>query len=131
MISSKLICASCVGYVERAYYGFDVTSPRMLVGNNLSNSVSVKICGCGYVCDMIFYWSVWIPCSRINTPRENIETPSTFQTSFLEAMLGELGRLSCLELATEPSPQVDPPRRIYRLANYPQRDFGRPRWMDL
>ena len=34
---------------------------------------------------------------RTNTPRENIETPSVFQTSFLEAMLGELGRLSCLE----------------------------------
>ena len=34
---------------------------------------------------------------RINTPRENVETPSAFQTSFLEAMLGELGRLSCLE----------------------------------
>ena len=34
---------------------------------------------------------------RINTPRENVETPSAFQTSFLEAMLGELGRSSCLE----------------------------------
>ena len=40
---------------------------------------------------------VWIPCPRTNTPRENVETPSAFQTSFLEAMLGELGRLSCLE----------------------------------
>ena len=50
-------------------------------------------------------WGVmWIPCPRTNTPRENVETPSVFQTSFLEAMLGELGRLSCLELATEPSP---------------------------
>ena len=28
---------------------------------------------------------------------ENVETLSVFQTSFLEAMLGELGRLSCLE----------------------------------
>ena len=40
---------------------------------------------------------VWIPCPRTNTPRENVETPSAFQISFLEAMLGELGRLSCLE----------------------------------
>ena len=40
---------------------------------------------------------MWIPCPRTNTPRENVETPSAFQTSFLEAMLGELGRLSCLE----------------------------------
>ena len=47
---------------------------------------------------------MWIPCPRTNTSRENVETPSTFQTSFLEAKLGELGRLSCLELATEPSP---------------------------
>ena len=30
-ISSKLIFASCVGYVDRAYYGFYVTSSRMLV----------------------------------------------------------------------------------------------------
>ena len=30
-------------------------------------------------------------------PRENVKTSSVFQTSFLEAMLGELGRLSCLE----------------------------------
>ena len=45
-------------------------------------------------------------CSRANTPRGNVETPSVFQTSFLEAMLGELGRLSChvWKLATEPSP---------------------------
>ena len=28
--------------------------------------------------------------------RENVETPSAFQPSFLEAMLGELGRLPCL-----------------------------------
>ena len=41
--------------------------------------------------------SMWIPCPRTNTPRENVETPSAFQISFLEAMLGELGRLSCLE----------------------------------
>ena len=40
---------------------------------------------------------VWIPCPRPNTPRENVETPSAFQTLFLEAMLGELERLSCLE----------------------------------
>ena len=30
-ISSKLIFASCVGYFDRAYYGFYVTSSRMLV----------------------------------------------------------------------------------------------------
>ena len=41
--------------------------------------------------------SMWIPCPRTNTPKENVETPSAFQTSFLEAMLGELGKLSCLE----------------------------------
>ena len=40
---------------------------------------------------------MWIPCPLTNTPRENVETPSAFQTSFREAMLGELGRLSCLE----------------------------------
>ena len=30
-ISSKLILASCVGYFDRAYYGFYVTSSRMFV----------------------------------------------------------------------------------------------------
>ena len=30
-ISSKLIFASCVGYFDRAYYGFYATSSRMLV----------------------------------------------------------------------------------------------------
>ena len=30
-ISSKLIFASCVGYFDLAYYGFYVTSSRMLV----------------------------------------------------------------------------------------------------
>ena len=40
---------------------------------------------------------LWIPCSRTNPPRKNVETPSVVQNSFLEAMLGELGRLSCLE----------------------------------
>ena len=47
---------------------------------------------------------MWIPRFRTNTPRENVENPSTFQTSFLEGSLGEHGRLSCLEHATEPSP---------------------------
>ena len=47
---------------------------------------------------------MWIPCPPTNKPSENVETSSTFQTSFLEEMLGELGRLSCLELATERSP---------------------------
>ena len=28
-VSSKLIFASCVGYFDRAYYGFHVTSSRM------------------------------------------------------------------------------------------------------
>ena len=46
---------------------------------------------------MIVLLPLWIPCPRTNTPRENVETPSVFQTSFLETMLGELGRLSCLE----------------------------------
>ena len=40
---------------------------------------------------------IWIPCPRTNTPRASVETPSVFQTSLLEAMLGELGRLSYLE----------------------------------
>ena len=31
MISSKLIFASCVGYFDRASYGFYVTPSRMLV----------------------------------------------------------------------------------------------------
>ena len=30
-ISSKLIFASCVGYLDRTYYGFYVNSSRMLV----------------------------------------------------------------------------------------------------
>ena len=55
-----------------------------------------------------------------NAYRENVETPSVFQTSFLEAMLGELGRLSCLEppriLLLHIAP-TDPLRRIYRLAD--------------
>ena len=84
------------------------------------------------------YWGVmWILCPQTNTPRENVETPYTFQTSFLEAMLGALGRLSCPRLSRN-SPrsllhiaQTDRPRRICRLADYPQRDFGRPRWMAL
>ena len=48
-ISSNLIFASCVGYFDRAYYGFYVTSSRMIVlieGNEiwqLWNSVSVQI----------------------------------------------------------------------------------------
>ena len=46
---------------------------------------------------LIFFKQLWIPCPRTNTPRENFETLSAFQTSFLEAVLGELGRLSCLE----------------------------------
>ena len=60
--SSKLIFASCVGYFDCAYYGFYVTSSRMWVlieGEQiwqLWNSVSVQICGCGYVWDLIFYW---------------------------------------------------------------------------
>ena len=37
-------------------------------------------------------WQMWIPCPRTNTPRENVETPSAFQTSFLEGSLGEHGR---------------------------------------
>ena len=45
----------------------------------------------------LLYRDVWIPCPRTNTPTENVETPSVFQTSFLEAMLGELGRISCLD----------------------------------
>ena len=40
---------------------------------------------------------MWIPCSRTNTPRENVDTPSDYRNSFLQTMLGELGRLSCLE----------------------------------
>ena len=40
---------------------------------------------------------MWIPCLQKNTPMENVEAHFVFQTSFLEAMLGELGRLSCLE----------------------------------
>ena len=80
-------------------------------------------------------WGVmWIPYPWTNTPRENVETRYTFQTSFLEAMLGELGRLSCLETrhgAFSTFPPTDLPRRIYRLADSPQRDVGRPRWMVL
>ena len=51
---------------------------------------------------------------------------------FWKDRLGNTGDLSCLEYATEPSP----PRsadgssaRIHRLADPPQRDFGRPRWI--
>ena len=40
---------------------------------------------------------MWIPRPRTNTTREHVETPYVFQTSFLEAMLGELGRFSSLE----------------------------------
>ena len=40
---------------------------------------------------------MWIPCPRTNTLRENVETPSAFQTSFLEAMLRKLRKLSCWE----------------------------------
>ena len=46
---------------------------------------------------------MWIPCPRTNTPRENVETPSVFQTSFLEAILGELGGLSM----SGNSPQIE------------------------
>ena len=42
-------------------------------------------------------WYKTIGLKRTNTPMENVETPSAFQTSFLEAMLGELGTLSCME----------------------------------
>ena len=41
---------------------------------------------------------MWISCPRTKTPTENVDTPSASrQISLLEAMLGELGRLSCLE----------------------------------
>ena len=86
-------------------------------------------------------WGVmWIPCPRTNTPRENVETPSAFQTSFLEArnsgsyargtrenvMSGNSPRSLLLHI-----PPTDPPRRIYRLADSPRRDFGKPGWMVL
>ena len=41
--------------------------------------------------------------SRTNTPPHIVGTPASFQTSFLESVLGDLGRLSCLEHATQPS----------------------------
>ena len=48
---------------------------------------------------------MWIPFPDQHASGKNVETPSVFQTSFLEAMLGELGKLSChvWKLATEPS----------------------------
>ena len=66
--------------------------------------------------------------------RKNVETPSDFHTSFFEAMLGELGRLSCLDtrhVSFSSTFRRDPPRRIYRLADSPRRDFGKPCWMVL
>ena len=39
-----------------------------------------------------------------NTHTHVLETPASFRTPLLEAVLGHLGRLSRLELATEPSP---------------------------
>ena len=41
-----------------------------------------------------------------NTPTHIVETPvsSSRKLFFQEALLGELGRLPCLDLATEPSP---------------------------
>ena len=47
-MSLKLIFAICVGYFDRAYDGFYVISSRMLVLIDEN-----KICGCGYVCDLI------------------------------------------------------------------------------
>ena len=49
-------------------------------------------------------WGVMCHVPGTNTPIHIRETPATFQTSFLETILGDLVRLSCLELATEPSP---------------------------
>ena len=61
-ISSKLVFASCVGYFDRAYYGFYVTSSRMLVleETNLTAvelskcTYKYEVCGYGYVCDLIY-----------------------------------------------------------------------------
>ena len=39
-----------------------------------------------------------------NTPTHIVKTPAFFQTPLLKAVLGDLGRLSCLALATESSP---------------------------
>ena len=69
-----------------------------------------------------------MPCPRTNTPGENVETPSVFQPLFLEAMLGELGRLSCLEprhgpFSTSSAADISP-------SGF-QRDFEKPRWKVL
>ena len=68
----------------------------MLVVNNSS----VSAADCCFVFRVCFlsafvylYFRMWIACPRPNTPRENVETPSTFQTSFLEGSLGEHGRI--------------------------------------
>ena len=47
-ISSKLIFASCVGYFDRAYCGFYVTSSRMLVliEGNILNLTAVELTKC-------------------------------------------------------------------------------------
>ena len=65
----------------------------------VSGSVAFKIC---VLVEFELYhhqnWGVmWKSCPQTNTPRENAETPSAFQTSFLEAMAGQVRSLSCLE----------------------------------
>ena len=64
---------------------------------------------------------MWIPCPRINTPRENVETPSVLQTLFLETMFGELGEIVMSRNSPRTLllhiPLTDPLRRIYRLAD--------------
>ena len=77
---------------------------------------------------------MWIPCPRTNTPRKNVETPSVFQTSFLEAMLGELGRLSYLEPRHGSFSSTFRRRILCRdisPSGFPRRDFGKPRWKVL
>ena len=83
---------------------------------------------------LYYFRFVWIPCPRTNTPRENVETPSVLQTSFLEDMLGNSGDCHVWKLATDPSPphstdgssaaDISPGR-------FSRRDFGKPRWMVL
>ena len=101
---SRCSCWSCLSCQKECtnIQAFSESPPEVCISTRRVVTLCLWFhCFCVWVEFELYHhqnWGVmWIPCSRTNTPRENIETPSIFQTSFLEAMLGEFRRLSYLE----------------------------------
>ena len=78
---------------------------------------------------------MWITCPRTNTPRGKCRNPFCLP-DFVSGSHARGTREIIMYVNSPRSlllhiPPMDPPRRIYRLADSPQRDFGRPRWIVL